>query len=120
MRILVTGSSGMIGTALVKSLLKEGHEVIGLDIRQPQEKSRHLFIKHDLRNPISARRWGKIKKPDLIIHLAANARVYQLVVDPVLEDLAGNSVCRVFDRDLSRPEDDPGDGGPVRVNFRPR
>jgi hypothetical protein len=30
---------------------------------------------------------------------------HQLVVDPVLEDLAGNSVSRVFDRDLSRSED---------------
>ena len=33
------------------------------------------------------------------------ARVAPLVVDPVLEDLAGNSVSRVFDRDLTDPED---------------
>ena len=32
---------------------------------------------------------------------------YRLTVDPVLEDLAGNSVTRVFDRDLGRTEDDP-------------
>jgi hypothetical protein len=30
---------------------------------------------------------------------------YQLTVNPVLEDLAGNSVTRVFDRDLSQPDD---------------
>lgn len=41
-----------------------------------------------------------------------------LVVDPVLEDLAGNSVSRVFDRDLTREEDEPREG-PVTVAFRP-
>jgi hypothetical protein len=45
---------------------------------------------------------------------------HQLVVDPVLEDLAGNSVSRVFDRDLTRPQDDPLAAGPVTVTFRPR
>jgi hypothetical protein len=45
---------------------------------------------------------------------------HQLVVDPVLEDLAGNSVSRVFDRDLARPEDEPRQAGPVTVTFRPR
>jgi hypothetical protein len=43
---------------------------------------------------------------------------HHLVVDPVLEDLAGNSVRRVFDRDLSRRDDDPRDAGPVAVPFR--
>jgi len=32
---------------------------------------------------------------------------HRLIADPVLEDLAGNSVSRVFDRDLARPEDRP-------------
>jgi hypothetical protein len=45
---------------------------------------------------------------------------HQLIVDPVLEDLAGNSVSRVFDRDLARPEDEPRPAGPVIVSFRPR
>jgi hypothetical protein len=42
------------------------------------------------------------------------------IVDPVLEDLAGNSVSRVFDRDLTRPEDQPRQARPVTVGFRPR
>ena len=45
---------------------------------------------------------------------------HQLIVDPVLEDLAGNSVSRVFDRDLSRPDDQPREARPVTVGFRPR
>jgi hypothetical protein len=40
-----------------------------------------------------------------------------LQVDPQLEDLAGNSVTRVFDRDLSRPEDDPLDARHVVIEF---
>jgi hypothetical protein len=44
---------------------------------------------------------------------------HQLVVDPVLEDLAGNSVSRVFDRDLTRPQDESQAPRPVTVAFRP-
>jgi hypothetical protein len=44
---------------------------------------------------------------------------HELVVDPVLEDLAGNSVRRVFDRDLTHREDDPQGDRPIRVAFRP-
>ena len=45
---------------------------------------------------------------------------HRLIVDPVLEDLAGNSVSRVFDRDLARREDRPGPDKPVAVAFCPR
>jgi hypothetical protein len=43
---------------------------------------------------------------------------HHLVVDAVLEDLAGNSVRRVFDRDLARREDHPRGDGPVARPFR--
>ena len=45
---------------------------------------------------------------------------HQLIVDPILEDLAGNSVSRVFDRDLARPEDQPRQARPVTLPFHPR
>jgi hypothetical protein len=32
---------------------------------------------------------------------------YRIAVDPILEDVAGNSVQRVFDRDMSNSSDDP-------------
>ena len=44
---------------------------------------------------------------------------HRVVVDPVLEDVAGNSVRRVFDRDLSNADDDPRDDGPVELPFHP-
>jgi hypothetical protein len=45
---------------------------------------------------------------------------HQLLVEPILEDLAGNSVSRIFDRDLTRPADQPRQALPVTVTFRPR
>jgi len=42
---------------------------------------------------------------------------YVLIVDPRLEDLAGNSVIRVFDRDLMREEDAPADARQVAIDF---
>jgi hypothetical protein len=41
----------------------------------------------------------------------------RLLVDPVLEDIAGNSLMRVFDRDLERREHDPEPGARVSVPF---
>jgi hypothetical protein len=45
---------------------------------------------------------------------------HMLVVDPALEDLAGNSVSRVFDRDLTRPADEPREARAVTLPFDPR
>lgn len=45
---------------------------------------------------------------------------YVLAVDPVLEDVAGNSVTRVFDRDLDSADDEPGGSTPARVPFTVR
>ncbi len=44
---------------------------------------------------------------------------HQLAVDPVLEDVAGNSVSRVFDRDLARLQDRPVNAPPPTLTFRP-
>jgi hypothetical protein len=44
---------------------------------------------------------------------------HQLVINPVLEDLAGNSLTRVFDRDLTSPEDGPRQGRTM-LTFCPR
>jgi len=45
---------------------------------------------------------------------------HQLIAEPILEDLAGNSVSRVFDRDLTSPEDQPRQARPVTLPFHPR
>jgi hypothetical protein len=45
------------------------------------------------------------------------AGMHVVTVAPRLEDLAGNSVVRVFDRDLTRPGDARGDWSPVAIEF---
>jgi hypothetical protein len=44
---------------------------------------------------------------------------HRLRVEPVLEDTAGNSVTRVFDRDLTEPADDGRGTGAVTRSFHP-
>lgn len=44
---------------------------------------------------------------------------HALQVDTRLEDVAGNSVRRVFDRDLTRPEDDPMQVAGLSLPFEP-
>ena len=48
------------------------------------------------------------------------ATPYRLAVDARLEDLAGNSLTRVFDRDLSRAQDTPLEIKQAYVPIRPR
>jgi nucleoside-diphosphate-sugar epimerase len=83
MRIMLTGSSGMIGTRLFEKLQLD-YEVIGLDRRKNEwnESLNEKTIRIDLlRKSDLARITQHI---DLIIHLAANARVYELVKNPEL------------------------------------
>lgn len=47
--ILVTGSSGFIGTHLVRRLKSEGHFVIGADIEPPKYEHPNAFFNYDLR-----------------------------------------------------------------------
>lgn len=83
MRILVTGSSGTIGTRLCELLLSEGHDVVGVDWLPNKWNPAVQSITHiaDLRSAdaLSSLPSGTI---DAIIHLAANARVYELVEHP--------------------------------------
>jgi UDP-glucose 4-epimerase len=83
-KILVTGSSGTIGTALCETLLNRGFDVVGVDIKPNKwnEKVQEVTINLDLRDNNLL---DKLPKDvDLVIHLAANARVYNLVIDPPL------------------------------------
>lgn len=85
MKILVTGSSGTIGTRLCQQLLVAGHEVVGADWKPNKWDSgvNDITINIDLRNKEEV--LSKLPKDiDIVIHLAANARVYNLVVDPSL------------------------------------
>jgi hypothetical protein len=50
-------------------------------------------------------------------HAPWSAGDHRLTVDAVLEDIAGNSVARPFDRELARPEDAPVPSPTVQLPF---
>lgn len=82
--VLVTGSSGMIGTALGEALLERGHEVTGVDVdpnRWNEDLDRRTHAV-DLRDPPPSPSF--LEGVDTIVHLAAHARVYELVKNPRL------------------------------------
>jgi nucleoside-diphosphate-sugar epimerase len=83
MRILLTGSSGTIGTRLFENL-SPYHEVLGVDIRRNKwnPKLDSLTFNADLRQRESLDNLPS--ECDLVVHLAANARVYELVERPEL------------------------------------
>jgi UDP-glucuronate 4-epimerase len=87
MRVLITGSSGQIGTNLAVRLLADGHEVFGVD-KRPNPWVGDLFptLLQDLAGHYSAFPGGingvEYPKVDLVVHLAAHAKVHQLVRQP--------------------------------------
>ena len=88
MNILITGSSGTIGTRLCERLMEAGHTVTGLDWVPNKWQKNVDAITHqiDLRDATKLRELIKTtlsgKSFDCVVHLAANARVYELVEDP--------------------------------------
>ncbi len=94
MRILITGSSGQIGTNLALRLLDTGHEVFGVDRRLNTWTDRITTLLQDLAAPYRdfERGIGGVPYPrcDLVVHLAANAKVHELVKHPhrAMENIA--------------------------------
>ena len=86
MRILITGSSGQIGTNLALALLAQGHAVFGVDRRQNTWTDAFPTLLQDLGMPYRdfAGGIGGTSYPaaDVVVHLAANAKVHELVEMP--------------------------------------
>jgi UDP-glucose 4-epimerase len=83
-KVLITGSSGTIGTRLCEKLLDGNYEIVGVDLKPNRWNDRinELTVIGDLRNKQTLE--DLPKDVDLVIHLAVNARVYNLVIDPNL------------------------------------
>jgi UDP-glucuronate 4-epimerase len=86
MRILITGSSGQIGTNLGLRLVRDGHAVFGVDKRQNPWSDAFPTLLQDLAAPYPAFRGGiggvEYPEVDVVVHLAAHAKVHQLVAQP--------------------------------------
>ena len=92
-KILITGSSGTIGARLFEKLLEKKYDVIGFD-RNHNKWSSNLDKLTIIGDLLKKEDIEKIPADfDLIIHLAANARVYDLVLAP---DLALENIISTY------------------------
>lgn len=86
MRILITGSSGQIGTNLALRMLDAGHFVFGVDRRLNTWTNAFPYILQDLSSPYPPhdKGIGGVEYPpvDVVVHLAAHAKVHELVRQP--------------------------------------
>lgn len=96
MRIFVTGTAGFIGFHLAKHLIADGHEVLGFDGMTPYydvalKQKRHSLLKaHNAFSAIEGMLEDKVLldasiqdfRPDVIVHLAAQAGVRYSIDHP--------------------------------------
>jgi UDP-glucose 4-epimerase len=87
MRVLITGSSGQIGTNLALRLRREGHAVVGIDNRPNTWTAEIPAHRLDLAQvqPVGPGYLGEaeVGRVDAVVHLAAHAKVRALVERPL-------------------------------------
>ena len=80
MRVLITGSSGQIGTNLGLGLMARGDQVVGIDRRKNAWTDK---IDTRLLDLLKVKETDMPEGPfDVVVHLAAHAKVFELVEDP--------------------------------------
>jgi UDP-glucose 4-epimerase len=84
MRVIVTGGSGFIGSHLVETLTRQGHEAVIYDLASPQGEKICEYVCGDVRD---IERLSKSMKPgDFIYHLAAEANVNRFFESPLFSN----------------------------------
>ncbi len=81
MRILITGSSGQIGTNVGLALRQRGDEVVGIDLRPNTWTDRLPTTRCDL-TAVAPGALPVDGRFDVVLHLAAHAKVFELVEQP--------------------------------------
>ena len=86
MKILVTGAAGFIGRHTVKTLIKAGHDVFGVDRNDihPSEIN-WSFMPINILDVLLIEAAFENFGPDAILHLAANSSLQKGIEDPVYD-----------------------------------
>ncbi|MFF3753449.1 NAD-dependent epimerase/dehydratase family protein [Streptomyces sp. NPDC002018] len=68
-RVVVTGSNGMLGTALVERLVSDGYEVVGLDLTHRPGSPAARVVHGDIRDAVAVRE--AVRGAGLVVHSAS-------------------------------------------------
>jgi UDP-glucose 4-epimerase len=108
LRVLVTGGAGFIGSHLVDSLMRDGHDVVVLDdfssgnienIKQHLGEGNFHLIKGDIRNRGNVE--GAVKDADVVYHLAAIISIPLSIENPALvEEVNVRGTLKVLEASL--------------------
>lgn len=88
MLVVITGSSGQIGTNLAHRCLDAGHAVVGFDVRKNTWSTRFQTQLFDLVRASPEALCERVEdarrnhRETVVVHLAAHAKVHQLVSEP--------------------------------------
>jgi len=76
-RVLITGSSGFIGTNMMDSCLGAGYGVLGIDIKNPQNKEHNtVFQRVDILDQASLAKIFNDFSPTHVLHMAARTDLH--------------------------------------------
>ena len=85
---LVTGAAGFIGSNLVDTLLKNGHEVVAVDNEYSDAHDQFYWNKNSYNVNCDVRDYKALKNcmwdVDYVFHLAAESRIQPTIEDPAL------------------------------------
>ena len=89
-KILITGTSGFIGTNIVEYFLKRNYDILAIDINTPKIETHQKVWKNiDIRNFSNLKDEITSFSPDYIIHLAARTDLNGKTLDDYSSNIKG-------------------------------